>query len=140
MSFNEQDLENLIVEKIKGLGYEYKHGNDLERTDEDILLEDDLKQFLKSKYKSEEITDDEIKSIILSLKAISSTDIYDANKRVFIRMVDGESFIRLDRTKKDFHLQLFDFENIDNNIFKVCNQVIIKGNQKRIPDTIIYIN
>ena len=55
-------------------------------------------------------------------------------------MVEGENFTRLDRSKKDFYLQLFDFEHPENNIFKVCNQVVIKGNQKRIPDTIIYIN
>ena len=140
MVFTEADLENLIVEKIKGLDYEYVHGNNLERTDEDILLESDLREFLHNRYKDDDITDEEINSIILSLKAYSSADIYDANKRTFIKMVDGESFIRFDRKKKDFHLQLFDFDNISNNIFKVCNQVIIKGSQKRIPDTIIYIN
>lgn len=37
------------------------------------------------------------------------------------------------KQKKDFTVSLIDFNNIQNNIIKVCNQVIIKGpNEKRI--------
>ncbi len=140
MSFNEKDLEDLIIELIKNKGYDYIYGENLERNYEDIIIEEDLIKFLKCKYESQEISNDEIARIITSLKSISNADLYDANKRIFIKIVEGENFIRLNRSKKDFYLQLFDFENPENNIFKVCNQVVIKGNQKRIPDTIIYIN
>ena len=131
MPFIESDLENLIIDQIKNKDYEYVYGENLERNYEDIIIEKDLIQFLESKYINEEITKDEITSIISSLKSVSNADLYDANKR---------NFTRRDRSKKDFYLQLFDFEHPENNIFKVCNQVIIKGNQKRIPDAIIYIN
>lgn len=140
MSFIESDLESLIIDLIKNKGYTYIHGDNLERTYDDILIETDLRSFLKQRYNKNEIEDEEVNSIILSLKSISNADLYDANKRTFIKMVEGENFTRLDRSKKDFYLQLFDFEHPENNIFKVCNQVIIKGNQKRIPDAIIYIN
>ena len=36
------------------------------------------------------------------------------NKKTFIKMVEGQNFTRLDRSKKDFYLQLFDFENPKN--------------------------
>ena len=141
MSFQEADLENLIVDLIKNKGYEYVHGDNLNRQYEDVLLEDDLKAFLSKKYAVNGITSGEIDRIVLSLKTVSSANVYDANKTVFTRIVDGETFVREDRSQKDFWLQLIDFDNIENNIFKVCNQVIIKGPQiKRIPDTIIYIN
>ena len=140
MLFNEAELEKSIVDLIANKGYKYIYGEELDRNYEDIIIESDLNIFLKQKYINEEITDEEIKSIVLSLKSISSADLFDANKRTFIKMVEGENFTRLDRSKKDFYLQLFDFEHPENNIFKVCNQVIVKGNQKRIPDTIIYIN
>ena len=138
--FNESSLENLIIELFKNKDYVYINGDDLEKNDEEVLLIQDLKDYLYKRYKNDNITDEEVNSVILSLKAVSNSDIYTANKIVFNRMVEGEEFIRFNRTEKDFFLQLFDFENIDNNSFKVCNQVIIKGNQKRIPDTIIYIN
>ena len=140
MSFIESDLENLIIDLIKNKEYTYIHGDNLERTYDDILIEPDLRNFLKQRYIDNEIEDEEINSIILSLKSISNADLYDGNKRTFIKMVEGENYTRLDRSKKDFYLQLFDFEHPEKNIFKVCNQVIIKGNQKRIPDAIIYIN
>ena len=138
--FKEEDLEKLIIDLISDKGYKYVYGDNLERNYEDIIIESDMYDFLYKKYKKEEITDEEVKNIILSIKNISNTDLYDSNKRTFLKMVEGENFTRLDRSKKDFYLQLFDFEHPENNIFKVCNQVIIKGNQKRIPDAIIYIN
>lgn len=140
MSFNEQDLEKMIIELISRKGYEYVNGNDLSKTNEEVLLVEDLKKFLLKKYKENNISDDEIYQIISYLNSVSTANLYDSNKRVFNSMVEGVIFNRHNRKEKDFYLQLFDFENPENNIFKVCNQVIIKGNQKRIPDTIIYIN
>ena len=151
MSFLESDLENLIVNLIKDKGYEYVRGDYLPRSFEDVLIEDDLKDFLRRKYSSNNITEQEIKRIIDSLKIVSVNPLYDANKNIFKKMVDGEVFVRDDKSQKDFWLQLIDFSDIEkirlgqtsqlNNIYKVCNQVIIKGpEQKRIPDTIIYIN
>ncbi len=141
MSFQEADLENLIIDLIKNKGYAYVHGDNLNRQYEDVLLEEDLKAFLSKKYAVNGITSGEINRIIMSLKTVSSANVYDANKTIFTRIVDGETFVREDRSQKDFWLQLIDFDNIENNIFKVCNQVIVKGPQiKRIPDTIIYIN
>ncbi len=138
--FQEKDLEELIIRLIKNKGYEYINGDNLSREVENVLIEEDLIKFLENRYKENEISENEIKNIILTIKGISNGDLYSSNKETFIKMVEGYNFTRLDRSKKDFYLQLFDFENPENNIFKVCNQVIIKGNQKRIPDAIIYIN
>lgn len=141
MSFQETDLENLIIDLIKDKGYMYTHGDFLNREYEQVLIESDLKTFLQKKYSSNQITSNEIEIIINGLKRVSSSPLYDANKKVFKRIVDGEVFVREDKTQKDFWLQLIDFENIENNIFRVCNQIIVKGpEQKRIPDAIIYIN
>ena len=142
MSFQEKDLEELIVGLLNDIeGFEYVHGDNLERALDNVLLEADLRNFLAEKYKEDAITESEIEKIILSLKAVSSASVYDANKTIFRRIVEGENFIRDDRTQKDFWLKLIDFDHIENNIVKVCNQVVIKGTEaSRIPDTIIYIN
>ena len=140
-SFTEASLESIIVNAIKDKGYQYIHGDMLNREYEDVLIEKDLRTFLKTKYNKNKITKNEIDYIISSLRSISNNPLYDNNKVVFRKIVEGENFIRLNRSQKDFFLQLIDFECLENNIFKVCNQVIVKGpNQKRIPDTIIYIN
>lgn len=152
MAFQETDLENLILDLIKDKGYEHVHGDNLKREYEDVILEDDLRAFLSKRYAENGITEKEITRIIMSLKSVSANPLYDANKTIFKRIVEGEVFVRDDKSQKDFWLQLIDFSDIEKikagltgnaltNIYKVCNQVIIKGTQeKRIPDTIIYIN
>ncbi len=142
MSFQEKDLEELIVGLLGDIeGFEYAHGDNLERALDNVLLEKDLRKFLAVRYKENSITESEIEKIILSLKAVSSASVYDANKTIFRRIVEGEIFIRDEKTQKDFWLKLIDFDHIENNIVKVCNQVVIKGAEaSRIPDTIIYIN
>ena len=89
MSFQECDLENLIIDAIKGKGYTYAHGDTLRREYDNVLLEDDLTAFLKKKYAGNGITNSEITHIIMSLKSVSSTPVYDANKTVYKKIVDG---------------------------------------------------
>ncbi|MCH4040565.1 MAG: HsdR family type I site-specific deoxyribonuclease [Lachnospiraceae bacterium] len=139
--FTEASLENVIVNAIADKGFEHVRGDQLSREYEDVLLEDDLRAFLQARYAVNGIADAEIDQIIRSLHTISITPLYDANRTTFLKIVEGENFIRLNRSQKDFYLQMIDFDYPENNIFKVCNQVIIKGpQQKRIPDTIVYIN
>ena len=139
--FKEKDLENLIVDLIKNKNYEYVHGDNLDRQYEEVVLKNDLTEFLKYRYLVNEITQNEINRIIMGLTGIDASSLYNANKNVFNKIVNGEILVRENRSKKDFLCQLIDFEHPENNIFKVCNQVIIKGPaNRRIPDTIIYIN
>lgn len=140
--FSEAVLEQAIIDKFKEEDYEYVSGDNLHRELTDVLIEEDLKAFLKTKYASEGITDSEVESIIRSLRYTSATPSYSANKAMFLRMVEGETFVREDRTAKDFHLRLIDFDTEDNkNIVKIVNQMTVKGpNATRRPDAIVYVN
>ena len=53
--FNESTLEKLIVDLIADKGYTYVHGDNLNRTNDEILLKDDLRAFLTKRYP--ELTD-----------------------------------------------------------------------------------
>ena len=57
-------------------------------------------------------------------------------------MVEGETFVREDRSAKDFHLRLLDFDTENNkNIVKIVNQMTVKGvKATRRPDAIVYVN
>lgn len=66
---------------------------------------------------------------------------YCYHKEMLTKIIDGFVFRRDDKTKKDLFIRLIDFDNINNNIFKVVNQVEIQGKSElRIPDAIVYIN
>lgn len=140
--FTEAVLEQAIIDKFIAEGYEYVSGDDLHRELTDVLIEEDLSVFLEAKYAPQGITSSEINSIIRSLRYASALPVYSANRSMFLRMVEGETFVREDRSAKDFHLRLLDFDTeINKNIVKIVNQMTIKGPKAtRRPDAIVYVN
>ncbi|MCR5359057.1 MAG: HsdR family type I site-specific deoxyribonuclease [Thermoguttaceae bacterium] len=140
--FSEAVLEQAILDKLIVEGYEHVSGDDLHRELTDVLIEEDLSAFLAAKYAPQGITASEISSIIRSLRYASALPVYSANRSMFLRMVEGETFVREDRGAKDFHLQLIDFDTDNNkNIVKIVNQMTVKGPKAtRRPDAIVYIN
>ena len=139
--FNEHALEMSIMELFKDEEYTYLNGEQIHRERTEVLLADDLKQYLYNRYAQDGITPSEVESILLMLRGISGT-IYEANKAVSKMICDGFILNREDRTQKDLYIELIDFDTPENNSFKVVNQFEIEGinNQLRIPDGIVFIN
>ena len=54
-------------------GYLHQHGDTIARNLDDVLIEEDLRSFLLKQYEKEEITINEVNSIILQLKSLSSS-------------------------------------------------------------------
>ena len=138
---NEKTLELSIIELLKEQGYEHLTGRQIPRLRSEILLEEDLKQYLYSRYGADGITPSEVESIILRLK-MTSGSLYDANKTILTLLSNGFIFNREDRSQKDLYISLIDFETPENNIFKIVNQFEVEGiaNQLRIPDGIVFVN
>ena len=67
---------------------------------------------------------------------------YEANKAIHKLLCDGFILNREDRTQKDLYIELIDYDNPENNIFKAVNQFEIEGvgGQLRIPDGIVFVN
>lgn len=141
INFNESALELSIMELLQDEDYIHLTGEQIHRERTEVLLIDDLRDFLMSKYVKEDITKSEVESIILSLRNISGT-IYEANRTALKMICDGFIFNREDRSKKDIYIELIDFNDSKNNNFKVVNQFEIEGvgGQRRIPDSIVYVN
>ena len=137
----EAQLELAVMELFQEQGYEYVSGDTIMREVTDVLLRDDLRMYLRNKYSAENLTEGEIESIIFSLVSSSHSPLYEANKALYTKIVEGFIFRREDKTKKDLFIRLIDFDNKDNNIFKVVNQFEIRGTQEtRIPDAVVFIN
>ena len=82
MKFNEKKLEDAIIQLFKLANYSYIKGEDLNRELTDVLIKSDLKQFLFERYRSEEITEYEVESIIRNLEMLPSSALYDSNKKI----------------------------------------------------------
>ncbi|MEG0547114.1 MAG: type I restriction endonuclease subunit R [Oscillospiraceae bacterium] len=140
-NFNEHALEMSIMELFRDQDYTYLNGEQIHRERTEVLLVEDIKQFLYNRYSKDGITTSEIDGIILMLRNVSGT-IYEANKAIYKMLCDGFILNREDRTQKDLYIALIDFDTPENNIFKVVNQFEIEGinNQLRIPDGIVFVN
>lgn len=142
--FTESQLENAILQLMADQGYPHVVGNAIERGEnalEEVLIKDDLRAFLKAQYAAENITDSEVESVIRELQAFSAQDLYESNKQIMKRLMDGFQLKREDYTQKDLYIYLIDYSENDNNHYKLVNQLEIQGHEnKRIPDAILYIN
>lgn len=140
MGFNEHSLELSIMELFQDEGYIHLTGDQIHREKSEVLLIDDIRQYLSERYASDGITGGEIDSIILKLRSFSGI-LYEDNKSFIKILTDGFILTREDRHQKDIYITLVDYENPEKNIFKIVNQVEIQGyDQLRIPDGIVYVN
>lgn len=141
LTFNEHSLEMSIMELFQDEGYLYMNGEQIHRERSEVLLTDDLRQYLLNRYAKDELTATEVDGILLRLKSISGT-IYEANKTFCKLLYDGFILNREDRTQKDLYIQLVDYDHPENNVFKIVNQFEIEGvgGQLRIPDGIVFLN
>jgi len=164
MKFTESQLEKAFVELLGKEGFPHQPGIQIARKPDEVLIEDDLREFLLEQYAPERLTPNEANSIILQLKSLSASDLYESNKSFLKMLSDGFILKREDRNQKDIYIQLIDYAGlhkqrqsdaeflmavtaemaeqypIDNNRYKFVNQLEIVGNEKRIPDGILYIN
>lgn len=160
--FTEDKLEWAFVELLGNEGFTHCLGNSISRNVDEVLIEQDLINYLMSKYHSKKLTATEAKSIVLQLKTLPASDLYETNKTIMRWLSDGFILKREDRSQKDIHIELIDYNGleaqlkspnldtilgapaekypIDFNNYKFVTQLEIVGSEKRIPDGILYIN
>lgn len=138
--FTEAQLEKAFIELLGKEGIPHISGGDIIRSEEEVLIKEDLKAFLLRRYKADKLTASEAEQIIRRLEVFSSSDLYESNKAIMKLISDGFAFKREDRSQKDSWIYLIDYSEKNNNTYKIVNQLEITGYHKRIPDGILYIN
>lgn len=113
MKFTEAKLEQSFTELLAQEGYLYSLGNTLQRQIDEVLIESDLHCYLSSRYANQGLTDTEIKSIILELKSLPASDLYESNKRFMRMLSDGFILKREDHSQKDLYIQLVDYAGLE---------------------------
>ncbi|HMS98137.1 MAG TPA: HsdR family type I site-specific deoxyribonuclease [Saprospiraceae bacterium] len=164
MKFTEEKLEQAFTQLLDKEGFPHHLGLTISRKPDEVLIEEDLQKFLLKRYAAQSITINETKSIILQLKSLPASDLYESNKTFLKMLSDGFILKREDRNQKDIYIQLIDCSALnkhsqsedellfdvaadaptpylpDTNIYRFVNQLEIYGVEKRIPDGIVYIN
>ena len=138
--FNEHALEMSIMELFQQEGYIYTNGEEINKEASDVILREDLRAYLRSRYAKDGITELEVENVIAKLTAANGFLLYDKNVSTYRLMTEGFSLKREDKTQPDLFIEPIDFENESNNTFRIVNQLEIQGDVKRIPDGIVYVN
>ncbi|WP_419678499.1 type I restriction endonuclease subunit R [Aliarcobacter lanthieri] len=138
--FTEEKLELAFIELLENQGINYVFGKDIQRNQSEVLLEDDLKEYLKTRYKTENIRESEIAGIVRKLQNYPASDLYDSNKAIMKLISDGFILKREKADDKDIYIEFINYDDVNSNNFKIVNQLEIMGYEKRIPDGILYIN
>lgn len=140
--FNEHTLELSIMELFQHEGYIYTSGEEIHKEAGEVLLRGDMRAYLKSRYQGAGITPLEIESVLAKLTANTGFSLYDNNAQTYRLMTEGFSLKRENTTLPDLFIEPIDFseEGRENNLFRIVNQLEIKGTEKRIPDGIVYVN
>ena len=142
--FVESDYENALISFLEKEDWKYLFGDNIPRASKkEVLYIDDLVQFLKDTNKEKGLDDEEIRQIADKVRLVGADTDFATLHEVYKWMVDGVSFT----SKKGvtYTINLIDFENKENNIFRVVNQFSVEyinnGEKKtRRPDVLLFVN
>ena len=132
--FTEAQLEEAIIALFEQQEYTYVHGESIHRKYEDILLLDDLRTFIQTRYANDGLSEVELQKIINRLQLIPASPLYSGNRETFWLINEGFDLVRDDVSTVALHIDYIDFDNPQNNIFKVVNQYSVQGERLRRPD------
>ncbi len=140
--FNESQLEQSIITLLQEQEYDYVKGEDIARDLDEVVLREDMAQYLRNRYKNDGITETEVEAAIRVITQKQGGTLYSENKQTLSLFMEGFSLKREDPSKQNLYIYpiAFDEVNQKHNIFKVVNQFDIVGNEHRIPDAIIFLN
>ena len=124
MKFTEEKLEKAFTELLGQEGFSHHLGITITRKPDEVLIEEDLQTFLLTQYSGQGITVNETKSIILQLKSLSASDLYESNKTFLKMLSDGFILKREDRSQKDIYIQLINYAGLNKHRQPKAEQLI----------------
>ena len=140
--FCESDFEYAFIGFLEKEGWNYLAGNKINRvTKNDVLIADDFKTFISKTNK--DLTDDEVTQIFDNVRLVGAESDFATLHKIYGWMVDGVQFTPLNGLPQ--MVNLIDFENPDNNIFRVVNQFTVEymnngQKENRRPDVLLFVN
>ncbi|MCG2010174.1 type I restriction endonuclease subunit R [Staphylococcus epidermidis] len=147
--FNEDDLEQVALEWLQSLSYDYKKGNELSMTglaperksDQDVVLHERLEKALK-KINSD-IHPRFIEKAIHELILEKSPNLLENNLTFHENLINGIEIEDYDDEGQSVVeiVKIVDFEHPQNNDFLAVNQfTVVNGDYTKRPDIVLFIN
>ena len=147
--FNEDDLEQVALEWLQSLGYDYKKGNEMSitglaperKSDKDVVLHERLEKALR-KINSD-IHPRFIEKAIHELTLEKSPNLLENNLTFHENLINGIEIEDYDDEGQSVVeiIKIVDFEHPQNNDFLAVNQfTVVNGDYTKRPDIVLFIN
>lgn len=137
----ESDYEEALIDLLIQQGWEYTYGGSISRNNREVLLVDDLNQYLQQRYVDLQATD--IEEITNRLRHVSGQTHFELLRNTFYLVRDGFRYTR-NQDGATFDIEFVDFEAQNkNNIYRCVNQFEVGygiKNDIRIPDVLLFVN
>jgi type I restriction enzyme R subunit len=140
MNINENTIEQNLIELLKKQDYKYIHGSDLQRSLDNVVLDDIFKKSLRKL--NPKLAQYAINETYNQVLHVGSSDIMASNEKFHNLLCNGATVeYEKDGETQGINVKLIDLENIELNNFLVVNQFTIKenNNTKRL-DVVLFIN
>ena len=140
MKFYESEYEAALIALLQEVGWDYTHGSNLHRCNDELLLTEDLSGFLLSRHP--ELEPDDVTNIIDHLRHASGQTHFDRLRATYHLLVDGYRYTR-QSDGKAFDIAYIDFDKVKCNCFRAVNQFEVGYGQLgdiRIPDVLLFVN
>ncbi len=138
--FTEDDLEHAIIELFEEQDYTYVNGEAMHRRFEDVLIEEDLKGYIRQRYADYQLSENEIQVLVNELTFVPSNPLYTGNRQTYWLINEGYDLMREDSSKPVVHIEFVDFDDPRANDIKVVNQYSVQDKALRRPDLLIFVN
>ena len=160
MAFNElNSVEYYIINQLSGVnlngqfmqepkvGYgvkwQYKSAADLNRSVNEVLIEQELKDALirlnPEIAAKHELADEVIYKLRAILISVNQIGLVKANEE-FFKWLGGDKTMPFGENNRHVPIRIFDFGSLTQNTYIVTNQFRIHHRETKIPDIVLFIN
>jgi type I restriction enzyme R subunit len=137
----ESDYEEALIDLLIQQGWEYTYGGSISRNNREVLLVDDLNQYLQQRYT--DLQESDMEEIVNRLRYVSGQTHFELLRNTFYLVRDGFRYTR-NHDGEIFDIDFVDFEpQSKNNIYRCTNQFEVGyglKNDIRIPDVLLFVN
>lgn len=139
MPFNENTLEQIVIEELKSLGYDYQYGPDLERDYHEVLI---TELFEEAMFRiNPSITHDIVGQAFQTIKNLGLVKLEELNATFHKYLIEGVPIAyRKGDENKTYQVKLIDFNDPLKNTFTVINQFTIIERKNKRPDLVVFVN
>lgn len=134
----ERATQNRVVKLFQQLGYTYL-GNWETRDNNRNIEADLLKQWLKRQAVSDNLITKTLRQLDQAATLSAGQNLYDANKAVY-RLLRYGVKEKTGAGQQNQTIWLIDWQHPENNDFAIAEEVTIKGENKKRPDIVLYVN